>query len=176
VGTVAVGEVLILMSEAFEGAGIEESGESQALLTNLATVSEELWWAVPSGGRRSIEAIVLHVGSCKIMYDDYAFGGGTLFWDQEAVQPWQPGEAPMAEALTWLRRAQERLVAHVRELDDADLEALRRTNWGEERPTRWILAAMITHDAYHAGEVNHIRSLFSGDDRWMFERGLDSGT
>jgi hypothetical protein len=35
---------------------------------------------------------------------------------------------------------------------------------------------MITHDAYHAGEVNHIRSLFSGDDRWMFERGLDTGS
>jgi hypothetical protein len=25
---------------------------------------------------------------------------------------------------------------------------------------------MITHDAYHAGEVNHLRSLLHGDDRW----------
>ena len=40
------------------------------------------------------------------------------------------------------------------------------TNWGEERATRWIIAAMVTHDAYHAGEINHIRSMLDGDDRW----------
>ena len=27
---------------------------------------------------------------------------------------------------------------------------------------------MITHDAYHAGEINHLRSLLSGDDRWRY--------
>ena len=42
------------------------------------------------------------------------------------------------------------------------------TNWGELRPTRWIIAAMITHDAYHAGEINHLRSLLDGDDRWRY--------
>jgi hypothetical protein len=49
------------------------------------------------------------------------------------------------------------------------------TNWGEERPTRWILAMLITHDAYHAGEINHLRSLLSGDDRWNFVRDLECG-
>ena len=26
----------------------------------------------------------------------------------------------------------------------------------------------FTHDAYHAGEINHLRSLLDGDDRWRF--------
>jgi hypothetical protein len=29
---------------------------------------------------------------------------------------------------------------------------------------------MITHDSYHAGEINHIRSLLDGDDRWRFQQ------
>src|ERR1700687_795697 len=32
----------------------------------------------------------------------------------------------------------------------------------------WIVAAMITHDAYHAGEINHLRSILGNDDRWRF--------
>jgi uncharacterized damage-inducible protein DinB len=163
-----VAELLYLMSEAFEGRGIEESGESQALLTNLATVTEAQWRAKPVGGERSIESIVLHIGSCKVMYDDYAFGAGTLFWDQPAVQPWQEGEAPMAEAIDWLDGTHRRLVEHVGALTDDDLDRPRRANWGGEMPTRWLIAALITHDAYHAGEINHLRSLMSGDDRWMY--------
>jgi len=52
--------------------------------------------------------------------------------------------------------------------DDAELDRSRPTNWCEQRPTLWILAAMITHDAYHAGEINHRRSLVDGDDRWRY--------
>ena len=45
------------------------------------------------------------------------------------------------------------------------------TNWGEPKETRWIIAVMIGHDLYHAGEVNHIRSLRQQDDRWAYDRG-----
>ena len=66
----------------------------------------------------------------------------------------------------WRRRTSA-LSAMSRALaDDAELDAPRLTNWGELRPTRWIIAAMITHDAYHAGEINHLRSLLGDDDRW----------
>jgi hypothetical protein len=27
---------------------------------------------------------------------------------------------------------------------------------------------MVTHDAYHAGEVNHLRSMLGSDDRWRY--------
>ncbi len=160
-----------LLEEAFTGRGIEATEESQALLPNLGTVTEAAWRALSPGAARTIESIVLHVGSCKVMYDEYAFGSGTLDWDDPAVQPWPDGAAPLGEAIEWLRAAHRRFADHVAALaDDAGLEELRRTNWGELRPTRWIIAAMITHDAYHAGEINHLRSILGPDDRWRFEQ------
>ena len=159
--------LLYLMEEAFRGPGIEASNESQALLPNLASVDAATWRALPPGGARSIEAIALHIGACKVMYDDYAFGAGSLSWDMPEVQPWPEDESPMPETVAWLRDVHARLAGHVAELsDDAELDRPRRANWGEERPTRWLIAAMITHDAYHAGEINHLRSILGPDDRW----------
>jgi uncharacterized damage-inducible protein DinB len=159
---------LYLLDEAFRGAGIEESNESQALLTNLATVPPDQWQALPAGAARSIHDIAGHIGACKVMYDDYAFGSGTLQFGTPEVEPWAGGGSP-DEIVAWLSEVHARLVGHVADLaDDAELDSPRLTNWGEQRPTRWIVAAMVTHDAYHAGEINHIRSLLDGDDRWRF--------
>lgn len=162
--------LLDLMGEAFRGRGIEDSNESQALLTNLASVPVEAWRALPAGAARSIEAMVGHVGACKVMYDDYAFGSGTLRFGTPEVEPFADGGA-RDEIIAWLEGAHGRLVEHVAALaDDGELDQPRMTNWGERRPTRWIVAAMITHDAYHAGEINHLRSLLDGDDRWRFDQ------
>lgn len=95
-----VDALLYLLDEAFEGRGIEESNESQALLTNLATVSDTEWRELAPGATRTIESMVRHVAACKVMYDDYAFGPGTKQWGTPEVEgPWEPGSAPMAEAL-----------------------------------------------------------------------------
>jgi hypothetical protein len=163
----AIEAMLYLMDEAFRGAGIEETNESQALLPNLATVDPSAWRAVPAGASRSIESIALHVGMCKVMYEDYAFGDGTLVWDEPAVQPWPEGAAPMGEAVRWLERVHDRLVSRVAALaDDSELDRPRLANWGELRPTRWLISTLVTHDAYHAGEINHLRSFLGPDDRW----------
>jgi hypothetical protein len=163
--------LLYLMNEAFGGLGIEASNESQALMPNLASVDEATWRALPPGASRSVEAITLHVGACKVMYDDYAFGSARLRFDQPEVQPWPDGAAPLAETLAWLDTCQRRLLDHVAGLaDDAELDRPRRANWGEERPTRWLIATLITHDAYHAGEINHLRSILGPDDRWRFQQ------
>ncbi len=77
--------LLHLLEEAFRGPGIEESNESQALLTNLATVPETSWRALPPRASRSIEAIAVHVGACKVMYADHAFGSGSLEFGTPAV-------------------------------------------------------------------------------------------
>ena len=162
-------EVLVyLLDAAFARPGIEWSGESQALLPNLSGVGEDLWRSVPPGGSRTIEAIVLHVGSCKVMYDDYAFGPGRLQWDDPRVEPWPAGEAPMTEAIDWLREGHARWVEHIRPLDDAELAVPRKANWGELRETRWLISTLIQHDAYHAGEINHVRALLAADDRWRW--------
>jgi uncharacterized damage-inducible protein DinB len=169
-GRAAIEAQLYLLEEAFRGRGIEASNESQALLPNLASVDAERWASLPPGAARSIAAIAGHVGACKIMYDDYAFGGGTLRFGTPEVEPFADGGGP-AELIAWLEAAHARLVEHVAALrDDAELDVPRLTNWGERRPTRWIVAAMITHDAYHAGEINHLRSLLDGDDRWRFQQ------
>jgi hypothetical protein len=158
-----------LLDEAFHGAGIEQSNESQALLPNLATVSAAAWRALPSGASRTIESIALHVGACKLIYDDYAFGPGALRFGTPEVEPWGDGPAPQPDVTTWLEAAQAQLAGHVAALAaDAELDVLRPTNWGERKPTRWIVATMITHDAYHAGEINHLRSILGTDDRWRF--------
>jgi len=165
-GRGGIESLLDLMDEAFRGRGIEESNESQALLTNLASVTPEQWRALPAGAVRSIADIAGHVGACKIMYDDYAFGLGTLKFGTPEVEPFAAGGS-QTDMIAWLIEAHARLVADEAALaDDAQLDVLRPTNWGEQRPTRWIVAAMVTHDAYHAGEINHIRSLLDGDDRW----------
>lgn len=73
----------------------------------------------------------------------------------------------MAAAIAWLDAAHRQFAGHVAALDGDDrLDELRPTNWGELRPTRWIIGAMITHEAYHAGEINHLRSILGPDDRW----------
>ena len=161
--------LLDLLEEAFRGGGIEDSDESQALLPNLATVPDAAWRALPPGAARSIESIALHVGACKVMYDDYAFGTASLVVATPEVEPFAEGAATPTEVVPWLESAHDRLREHVAALaDDRELDRPRLTNWGELRPTRWILASMITHDAYHAGEINHLRSLLGPDDRWRF--------
>jgi uncharacterized damage-inducible protein DinB len=165
-GRAGIEALLHLMELAFGEPGVEED-ESQALLQNLASVPAGAWRALPPGASRSIESIALHVGSCKVMYADYAFRDGRLGWDDVDVQPWPEGEAPMPETIDWLVAVHGRLVQHVASLaDDTELDRPRRTNWGDEWRTRSIIGAMITHDAYHAGEINHIRSLLGTDDRW----------
>ena len=164
----AVEELVYLLDEAFAGKGIEETNESQSLLVNLSSVGEAMWRTPPPSGTRTIESIALHVGSCKVMYDEYAFGTGDLQWDDPDVQPWPDGQAPMAETIEWLRSAHERLREHVLALDDEVLNMPRRANWGELKETRWLISVLIQHDAYHAGEINHVRSLLSRDDRWKW--------
>jgi uncharacterized damage-inducible protein DinB len=167
--------LLYLVDEAFEGRGIEESNESQALLTNLVTVTDAEWRALPTGAVRSIESMVLHVAGCKVMYTDYAFGGGTKHWGTPEVEgPWEAGSAPIADALAWLRETHRSWREHVASLTDANLDEPRKTNWGELRPTKWIIAALIGHDFYHAGEINHLRSLLGTDDRWRWQQFEDS--
>jgi uncharacterized damage-inducible protein DinB len=163
--------MLYLLDEAFRGVGIEQSNESQALMPNLRSVPDDAWHALPEGLSRSIESIAVHVGTTKLVYGNHAFGDASLRFDQTEVEPWPRGEAEMADVLPWLEGIHDDFVRQVAALgDDVELDRDRRANWGEQRPTRWLIAAMITHDAYHAGEINHLRSFLGPDDRWRFEQ------
>jgi DinB family protein len=127
-----------------------------------------MWRTVPTGGVRTIESIVLHVGRCKVMYDEYAFGPGRLSCGEPAVQPWARGEAPFDETIGWLEEVHGRFVDHVRALRDEDLATPGPTNWGELRETRWLISTIPQHDVYPAGEVNHLRSILASSDDWRW--------
>jgi uncharacterized damage-inducible protein DinB len=171
----AVELLAYLMDEAFAGTGIEESREAQSLIANLRDVDDDMWRARLPGSIRTIESIVLHVGSCKVMYRDHAFGSRSLTWESPEVQPWADGQAPRAESLGWLEQAHAELMRSVTQLTDSELLEPRWANWGEQRETRWLLSTLLQHDTYHAGEINHIRSLLAGEDRWAWQifEGID---
>jgi hypothetical protein len=154
---VRVSELVDLLDEAFEGT------RWHSLLRNLESVTPADWLWVAPGGRRSIRDIVAHVGGCKFMYQDQAFGDGQFTWDDHPVAG---GEALDTEpsAVEWLREGHQRLRDSVAALDDDELLRPRGHHSGTPRETRWIIATMIEHDLYHAGEINYIRALHQQND------------
>ncbi|HEY7022115.1 MAG TPA: DinB family protein [Ktedonobacterales bacterium] len=161
----AISQLLNLLDEAFDGR------DWHSLVGNLRPVTNEDWLWVPQGGQRSIRDIVRHVGGSKFMYHDYAFGAATLAWDDPLVNGDETLES-IESAIAWLRAGQERLRHSIAALmDDTELTRLRMTNWGERKETGWIIMIVTQHDLYHAGEINHLRSLRQSTDRWAYDTG-----
>jgi len=103
------------------------------------------------------------------MDEHYAFGDVTWGW----VDPRVTGAAQTVDlpsAIAWLDDGHARLHARIATLTDDEVAVPRRTTWGERKETGWIITTLIEHDIYHAGEINHLRSLHDGDDRWAYER------
>ena len=154
-----------LIEDAFDG------NTSDSFMNNLTNVREQDWTALPPGGGRSIADILEHVGWCKWMYEDYAFGTASMRGDQPPQIPASGARSrPHDELLAWLKEGHRKWLTSVRALpDDSELDRDRLTNWSERMKTRTIIRSMIGHDYYHAGEINHLRSLLQGNDRWEYE-------
>jgi uncharacterized damage-inducible protein DinB len=161
----AIDTLAWLIEEAFDG------DPDHALLANLSDVTDDDWTALPPGAGRSIADILEHVAWAKWMYEDYAFGTGSLRGDRPPLIPAGGARSrPRNELLAWLGEGHHRWLASVRALrNDTELDRDRLTNWGERLPTRVIIRIMIAHDVYHAGEINHLRALIHGTDRWPYE-------
>jgi hypothetical protein len=174
----AVDELLYLLDRAFEADG------EHSLLGNLRRVGPDDWTWLPPDGSRSIRTLVGHVGACKLMYENHAFGDASLRWQDIGAHGGEPPpagrdwlsvselDARLAAvelaapepAIAWLRAAHARLRDSVAALDDAELARPRPANWGKLVETRTLIAVMIAHDYYHAGEINHLRALRQRDD------------
>ena len=161
---VAIETLAGLSESAFEG----DSDES--LMANLLDLREGDWTALPPGAERTIADVLEHVGWAKWMYEDYAFGPGTMRGDEPPLIPAHGATSrPHDELLEWLREGHGRWLRSVRALrDDVELDHARLTNWGDYLPTRNLIRIMIGHDFYHAGEINHARALLQGTDRWPY--------
>ena len=72
--------------------------------------------------------------------------------------------------MDWLRQGHYGFREHVSSLNDDELLRRRPRPEGGLKETRWIIGVMIEHDLYHAGEINHLQSLISGDDLWAWQR------
>ncbi|HEX9988744.1 MAG TPA: DinB family protein [Chloroflexia bacterium] len=155
--TAGVSQLLYLLDDAFRGP------KWHSLLGNLQSVTPDDWLWVPPGGRRSIRDIVDHVGSAKLIYQNYAFGDAKLTWDDSSVVG---GDrvSTISSAIEWLEQAQERLRQSIANLDDEELLRPRMHFTGVPKETRWLIAVMLEHDLYHAGELNHIRCLHQQND------------
>ncbi len=155
----AIEQYLYLMDEAFDAPG------NHPLLSNLRSLKDEDWLWTPPGGERTVSQIVEHIGECKYVYDSSAFGDGSMSWRVPGSIPAVASDTPPAEIIGWLREGQRRLRSSVSSLaDDGELLRPRNANWGEQYETRWLINAMIQHDLYHAGEINHLRALRQGND------------
>jgi uncharacterized damage-inducible protein DinB len=154
-----------LTQEAFAG------DPDHSLLTNLRELHEEDWTALPLGAGRSIADVLEHVGWAKWMYEDYAFGTASMRGDQPPLVPADGARSrPHKELLEWLTEGYRRWLASIRALeDDSELDRERLANWGDRLPTSVLIRILIAHDFYHAGEINHIRALLHGTDRWPYE-------
>jgi hypothetical protein len=155
----AVDQLLYLLDQAFEG------HDEHGLLVNLATARDDDWNWLPPGGVRTIAQIVEHVGECKFMYANHAFGDRNMSWHEFDARhnplPARPGQ------MDWLREGHALFYGCVEALaGDDELLVSRKAPWGKEYETRWLIGVMIEHDLYHAGEINHIRALAQGNDAW----------
>jgi uncharacterized damage-inducible protein DinB len=101
----------------------------------------------------SIWGIVWHVAAWKHVMADGLDSRVNAFPDPEAVLPHEPGWSGL---LAWLESGQARLM---RAMDEVSAEGLERevTVEGRRMAVWKLLAHMLEHDHYHAGQVNLLR-------------------
>lgn len=137
-----------------------EGKPEHSLMANLSSVTSETLDVLPPGGGRTLRDLIVHCASVKRMHVNHAFGEGDLTWwttwDHEGALE----DAGLEDLTAWLRRAHGEAQAAVASLQsDEELFVERATHWGELRETRFLIDAILIHDIYHAGEINHLRGL-----------------
>jgi uncharacterized damage-inducible protein DinB len=158
VSRAAVLQLESLLNRSFDGEN------TQSLLFNLGNLAPDDWDWIPRGGERSIRAIFEHAAIAKHIYVDFLFGGANRRWtDVEAECHSQAGDD--ADALiAWARAGHAAFMAGMATLRDDDLQET-TTKWHGARDTKAeVIAVMIQHDCYHAGEINHLRAVHQQRD------------
>jgi hypothetical protein len=142
-----------------------------ALRRNVESVRPDEWAVRPAGWtvevfgsdpELSICDIVLHVAGAKFMYADRAFGDATMEWGDI-----RPPALDMTSVLAWLEEAHRQFAAGLAGLtDDAQLAEERLAPWRLPMRREHLISIIISHDLYHAGEINRQRALIRGSQGW----------
>lgn len=119
-----------------------------------------------AGGYRSILGIMKHVAAWSAVYHSHAFESEPRHWDatdwhrglRDRIDPSQPY---LDEVRVWFDRTFERWERSLR--DDPDPAESHGVHWGDRVPLADIIVAVIQHWTYHAGEINAIRAIQSGE-------------
>jgi uncharacterized damage-inducible protein DinB len=133
------------------------------LLTTLEGVTEGQAWAIlPQGGTDylntdgSIHGIVLHLASCKRMYGSVGFRNTEIRW-RDCGDDMERFEPSWTAALDYLNESHRYWLTTWAALEDADLDVGRPHFRGVTWPAWKIIARMIQHDSYHAGQIAVLR-------------------
>jgi DinB superfamily len=94
----------------------------------------------------------LHIAGVNYLYWDYAFGSASLTFDLE-----MPGD--VAEATDWLFASHEPVADALASLNDADIDKLVPTSWGEEWPLHRVIMTLINEQVHHGAEISLLRDL-----------------
>ena len=157
-GRDAVAQLEALLSRSFDGEN------TQSLLANLTSVRADDWDWIPPGGRRGIRAIFEHSAVAKHIYADFLFGPLRRSWDEVAGECHARAGNDTAALVAWAREGHARFMAGMAGLTDADLAGM-TTKWhGATDTVAEVIAVMIQHDCYHAGEINHLRAVHQQRD------------
>ena len=146
-------------------AGFDGDAE-HSLLGNIREIDAPGWRWKPPGGDRSIAGVIWHAGSAKYLYWSHAFDDGMMTWEHPLTSP--SHARTIDDALPWIREGHRLFIDGLCALTDDQLTSPRRTHWGMEATVQFAVDTMIRHDVFHAGEINHIRALMQGNDRWGY--------
>jgi hypothetical protein len=97
---------------------------------------------------------LVHIAENKLMYHEYAYGAARLVW------PDIDSTHTARDAVRSLDDWHALLLADLEQVDQRELEALVRTNWGEEWPAWRVFWTMIEHDVHHGAEISMLRDLY----------------
>jgi uncharacterized damage-inducible protein DinB len=148
-----------LLNRSFDGEN------TQSLLGNLTEVRPDDWDWLPDGGQRTIRDIFEHAAIAKHVYVDYLFGDGKRSWDDVTAECRARAGTDIDALVAWAREGHANFMAGMATLQDEDLPNM-TTKWHGARDTKSeVIAVMIQHDCYHAGEINHLRGTHQHRDR-----------
>ncbi|MGE0601080.1 MAG: DinB family protein [Dehalococcoidia bacterium] len=155
---VAIEQYAYVLKRAFD-----ESEHS--FVRNLQSTSPEHWTAIVAGQPfgRSIGYIAWHTVAAKHLYWDHAFGDRKLTGNYTGLGL-TGRHRTLPEVIAYGRKWHEAWLHSLDPLTADDLESPTTAHWGEVVPMRRVIAAMIEHDLYHAGEINHLRAQLERND------------